>query len=203
MKSAAVLLLCLTLFGCGSDVEQPSPSTGCSGTTFDCAAGCGSDYFPAQAACVDGAWECPEGTVDPSDCPANTCWGIPLPCEVCGPEGRACEPTPTCVAGCAGGAVCLVCPPGGGITIIGACACQCNAGTYQCSPAPDCCEQDIDCGDEQYVPCVNQVCKQPVAGQCWSDAECPVGSVCAGAEVCPCGQDCTVEDQPGDCVAPP
>jgi hypothetical protein len=99
---------------------------------------------------------------------------------------------------------CAVCPADPGPVIFDACVCQCDEyGQYACSLAPGCCEQDIDCGDRQYVPCVSTVCKQPVPGKCWVDAECGPGSACVGAQVCACGTVCDAEDQPGECVAMP
>ncbi|HMR75703.1 MAG TPA: hypothetical protein PKD61_11330, partial [Polyangiaceae bacterium] len=67
-------------------------------------------------------------------------------------------------------------------------------------PGPYCCNTDFDCGDFQYVPCVNNVCKQPVPAACWTDAECPSNKKCVGASVCPCLALCSVEDHPGKCL---
>jgi hypothetical protein len=210
-------LVGLVLAGCGSSVDVGSGGAGgagagagnggaggaCPGSPPLCADDCGSDYFPENADCVGGAWVCPPGTVNPDDCPPGTCWGPPLQCEVCGPSGWECQPTPECTAGC-GGLVCAVCPPGGGTYYVGACACECDSvGQFGCMLAAGCCEVDLDCGDLQYVPCVNNVCKQPVPDKCWSDAECADGAVCVGASVCPCNTDCDMEDQPGDCVPAP
>lgn len=67
-------------------------------------------------------------------------------------------------------------------------------------PEPYCCTSDWQCGDFAYVPCVNGVCKEPVTGGCWTDAECPAGLACVGASVCPCGADCAMADMPGKCM---
>src|SRR5689334_12533537 len=77
-----------------------STGSGCTGSSFPCAAGCGSDYFPENSECVGGAWKCPEGTIDPNDCPPGTCWGLPLPCEQCGPTGWECKLDETCLTSC-------------------------------------------------------------------------------------------------------
>jgi len=210
------LLVCLALLvpACGGSVTTPgaggaggttSTTTplGCAGSAPFCADECGSDYLPAQADCIGGEWICPPGTVNPDDCPPGTCWGAPLPCEVCGPSGWGCELTPACTSSC-GGLVCAECPADGGGYYDGGCACQCDAaGQTSCALAPGCCQEDIDCGDLVYTPCVNNVCKEPVPGKCWSDAECLNGTVCVGASVCPCFVDCDGLDVPGDCVPPP
>lgn len=64
---------------------------------------------------------------------------------------------------------------------------------------PGCCTQDLDCGDFAYVPCVNGVCKQPLPGTCWKDAQCGPDATCVGASVCPCNADCDAPDAPGTC----
>lgn len=94
----------------------------------------------------------------------------------------------------------------------GAGVCPCGNTAIDCiqdqlgscmSPAPrpsTCCDIDMDCGDEEYVPCVNGTCKQVVADGCWKDEECPLGQTCVGASVCPCDALCAVADYPGKCM---
>lgn len=179
------------------DVETSSSSGGCAGNGPFCAQGCGSDAFE-QAICKKGAWVCPPGSVDADTCPAGTCWGPPLPCEECN-GGWTCVANKECAGSC-GGIVCATCEGApAGTTVIGACACSCNGSSYSCAPLLGCCNQDFDCGDETLTPCVNNVCKTPVMGGCWSDVECG-GMKCQGAIVCPCGSDCKVPDSPGMCV---
>lgn len=218
MRAAAITSICFMLAACGgsttidpggaggsgaSTSTSTSTSTGCPEQPFLCADDCGSDYFPAEAECVGGAWVCPPGTVNPADCPPGTCWGPPLACEVCTDAGWACQLEESCVAGC-GGLVCAGCPAGPAPAVIGACACACDAaGQVSCALAPGCCEEDLQCGDAVWVPCVSHVCKDPVAGKCWVDGECAPGEVCVGASVCPCGFDCDGPDQPGDCLPQP
>jgi hypothetical protein len=174
-------------------------SGGCAGTAPWCAAGCGSDYFPAQAECLGSEWVCPEGTVNPEDCPPGTCWGLPLPCEICGDSGWECAPTEACVGSC-GGLACAACTGAPDAIVVGACQCACDENAqYTCQLAAGCCNVDFDCGDLAYVPCVNNVCKPTVAGGCWSDAECGDGESCVGATVCPCGARCDGPDAPGTC----
>ena len=91
----------------------------------------------------------------------------------------------------------------------GASICACTDGCAgerlgRCvSIVPECCLTDEDCGDVVYVPCVANVCKFPVDGKCWTDAECRNGFKCQGAHVYPCGMRGTREDTLGTCVAPP
>lgn len=175
-------------------------STGCGGEADFCADECGSDYYPHEQECVDGRWQCLEGTVNPDDCPPGTCWGGPLSCEICEPSGWECEPTIDCVGGC-DGLVCAVCPDDADAMLLGACWCECDdAGMFSCELHAGCCNDDLDCGDETYAPCVENVCKVPVLDACWKDSECATGYVCEGAVVCPCGYDCDAPDEPGTCV---
>ncbi|MFT3767314.1 MAG: hypothetical protein QM820_17585 [Minicystis sp.] len=149
----AAAIVAVVIAGCGGKVVVDVPSGGggtggtstasagggaggCPGQTFGCLQFCGSDFFPANAECVGGAWVCPPGTVDPKTCGVSSC-----------------------------------------------------------------CTDDIQCGDFVFVPCVNNVCKQPVPNGCWSDAECS-GLGCVGAFVCPCGDFCDQPDQPGFCEGP-
>jgi hypothetical protein len=216
IASSIFLAFCAPLFlapACSSSVEiagtsasssgaSSSSSTGgaaCTGFGPTCVWGCGSDAS-SSAECKNGLWSCPPGTVDMNTCPPGTCWGPPLPCEVCN-NGWKCAPTPECIGTCES-LVCATCEGMPGVPIqMGACSCSCKNGVeYGCSLAPGCCNANIDCGDESFVPCVEHVCKQPVIGRCWVDAECGLGMKCEGAVVCPCGYDCDVEDSPGMCV---
>ncbi|APR81949.1 Hypothetical protein A7982_07298 [Minicystis rosea] len=94
---------------------------GCLGSSFGCLQFCGSDFFPANAECVDGTWQCPAGTVDPQTCPKIECctndWDcgdesfVPCVSGVCKqPEVTGCWSDAQC-----GGGICLdvfVCPCG-------------------------------------------------------------------------------------------
>jgi hypothetical protein len=185
--------------GAGGSASSSSGGGDCTGNGPFCAWGCGSDAFD-QPLCQNGVWVCPEGTVDASTCPSGTCWGPPLPCEVCD-NGFKCAPTEACVGSCSS-FVCATCDGApAGTTFVGACSCSCDsAGQYGCSLLPGCCTQDIDCGDKTLFPCVNHVCKQPVPGACWADIECGSGMKCDGAIVCSCMAACEVPDSPGKCV---
>ena len=189
--------------GGGSGGSGGSGGTGgCSGSPplWTCVHGCGSDFFEASV-CKDGAWVCPLNTVPIDDCPPETCPGPPLPCEICF-NGLSCVPNEGCIGSCES-LVCGTCnsAPSGTLSI-GACTCSCDAtgNQYGCTLTPGCCNQDMDCGDEAFFPCVNHVCKQPVFDACWVDAECGPGMKCEGANVCPCHTDCDAPDMPGMCV---
>lgn len=188
----------------GTNTNTPTPTTstttttGCNKPEPVCVPGCGGDVI-GQAKCVNDAWQCEPGWMFIDDCPAGSCFGLPYPCETC-PNGWACEPNAACVGSC-DGVVCLECPAAGGQAIFGACECHCtDSGEYTCKLAGGCCNEDLDCGDEVFVPCVNHVCKQPTPTGCWSDAECPPGKTCQGASVCGCGQVCGAPDMPGQCA---
>lgn len=219
MKPSSTLLLLSTfaLFAwipaCSSSVEiagtggssggasSSSSSSGgaCAGNGPICVWGCGSDAA-SQAECKNGTWVCPPDTVDINSCPPGTCWGPPVSCEVCD-NGWQCKPTEACIGSCES-FVCATCEgaPAGTLQM-GACSCSCtNGNQYGCTLLPGCCNADIDCGDESFVPCVEHVCKPPIAGKCWVDAECGNGMKCQGASVCPCNYDCEVEDSPGTCM---
>ena len=95
-------------WSCPSESVDPSGpscndnSCGSAQPDWMCAPGCGGDVF-AQAECQDGTWVCPDGTTNVDDCPEDTCWGMPAPCQ------RGCvEPNPI-AASCDGGA--WSCPP--------------------------------------------------------------------------------------------
>jgi hypothetical protein len=202
---AAFLGLLVAAASCGESVERATGGSGgtatCGGTQVQCADTCGSDYFPASADCKNGEWVCPAGTVDPADCPSNSCSGEPLACEKCGAGAWECSPDEACTMSC-GGIVCRACPVDlPGEVIFDGCTCKCDAsGKYTCAAIPGCCNTDLDCGDEKLTPCVNGVCKEPVADACWSDVECMAGMKCEGASVCQCGANCLVPDSPGMCV---
>lgn len=62
-----------------------------------------------------------------------------------------------------------------------------------------CCKQDSDCNSNACAgtTCVNGDGLKP--GQCWTTSQCPAGTACKGANVCPCGAMCLVADKPGTC----
>jgi hypothetical protein len=190
----------------GSASSSNATSTGsasaCLGNSFPCAAGCGGDWFPEEAECIGNEWVCPPGTVNPDDCPSGTCWGMPFSCEVCD-QGWQCKPTPACAGGCPG-LLCLECPDEP-FTIDG-CDCSCaDSGEFSCVPAAQkCCDALADCGDG-FAACVNGVCKAkpPNPDGCWDIDECPLGTACEGAFVCPCNADCDQPDKPGVCAGGP
>jgi hypothetical protein len=201
---------------CSSSIEIVRPSSGGSGGAGgeggggggcagapqigECIYGCGSDAFE-PAICVGDTWVCPVGTVPVKDCPPSSCIGAPLACEIC-LDDWVCKPEAACIGACEA-IVCGTCNGApAGMQQIGACSCACDdtGNQYGCTKVPGCCIQDIDCGDEVFVPCVNNVCKTPVPGKCWSDVECGPNMKCEGEGVCPCNYDCFLPDEPGMCV---
>ena len=156
-----------------TDAYQPT----CPGDPPMCADACGSDYFPANAECVGGTWECPPGTVDPKDCPPGTCWGMPLPGEVCGPSGWSCEPKIEQYLECPS-LMCAVCEGFDGPTTIAGCQCTCVNGQVECAqvPLPECAGLDFcSCWDHpgcQYIE---------------EDCICPCDYECPGHDPCDCG----------------
>jgi hypothetical protein len=71
----------------------------CPSSEPTCVHGCGSDWLE-DAVCVAGEWTCPDDTVNVDDCPPGTCWGPPLPGEVCGDDGWECRPDEAAYAAC-------------------------------------------------------------------------------------------------------
>jgi len=90
-----------------------------------CMAGCGSDWIKGDAECVDGAWVCPPDSIATTDCPEDTCWGLPLPGEICGDNGWECQPDAEDWAACPS-LMCAVCEGFDGAQIQGACSCACD-----------------------------------------------------------------------------
>lgn len=218
---AGILVCAAALtWGCGSDVANErsdsgtagaggSTSTGSTGSggcgawAGDCAH-CGSDAYVSEE-CVGGEWTCPPGTQPPETCSNDPyCPGDPAQCEECAGDQWMCFPSDACIPATAQGCpavVCTTCEGAPSSVLVGGCECSCDGATqtFGCTLAAGCCNVDFDCGDAVYVPCVEHVCKTPVAGGCWTDAECPSGT-CVGASVCPCGFDCDGADTPGTCM---
>jgi hypothetical protein len=184
MRRARLLaLLTVALAACASEVDVPSSN---STTSTSGAGGAGGSGGSGGAGGVGGS-----GTL----CPLP-----PLICEECDSSGYTCHPDAACTSHC-GGMVCATCAGApSGTTVIDGCVCACDAPTneYRCELMPGCCNEDVDCGDFVYMPCVNHVCKDAVVGGCWKDVECP-GGKCVGAFVCSCGAACESPDVPGTC----
>ncbi len=151
--------------------------SGCVDSTLPpCAAGCGSDWFPEVAECLGEEWVCPAGTINPADCPSGTCWGPPLPGEVCTQGGFECRPDLDDLLACPE-LLCATCDGFGGAVDTVDCHCECDdigqvsclpttnapcdlvGSPCQCFARPDCealsddclCECDYDCPGE--LPC--------------------------------------------------
>jgi hypothetical protein len=188
--------------GGGTTTTGTGGAGGCAGDSFGCAQFCGSDFFPANAECVNGTWQCPAGTVDPKTC-GNACGGPPAgACDVCDQGQWFCKPDVNCLSACPA----IACGSCNGVGVASPeCDCECAPnGTLVCTKtAPACCTADFQCGDEIFVPCVNGVCKPVVPNGCWSDEQCDNGLFCLGVSVCPCGQVCDEPDHPGVCAPAP
>ncbi len=184
--------------------KQPAPPGQC-WTDKDCAAG-------VQGKCI-GASVCPCG----ADCDGPD---TPGKCVTVGPG--CCAKDADCPSSSTGKQVCISgncepapspgkcwsdkdCPPGGG-GCVGECICPCGAicacggqmGT--CAPPPPgpvCCVADIECIG--IGVCAGGVCKAPVSGGCWKDADCGPNATCEGESICPCGALCALADYPGKC----
>lgn len=160
---------------------------------------------------VGGVGKCLSGKENP-DCGSGSCslgTGADAPCaagEFCKlPDGQctgtgACTATPqVCmtvympVCGCNGKTYGNTCEANG--------SGQNWAGKGECGGAVDgtCCKQDSDCKSNACAgtTCVNGDGLKP--GQCWTTSQCPAGTACKGANVCPCGAMCLVADKPGTC----
>jgi hypothetical protein len=74
-------------------------------------------------------------------------------------------------------------------------------------PIPACCTKNADCGPGWACGSGeggHGTCKPALPyGRCWSLEDCPTGSTCQGASVCPCNADCFAPDVSGTCVAMP
>lgn len=113
-------------------------------------------------------------------------------CEMKPPPGQ-CWSDADCGKGTSCGGAC-VCPCGA------VCACGGQMGWCEGPPPPPslCCSSQFECGPGGV--CAEGVCKLSIAGACWSDVECPKGTKCTGASICPCGALCGVMDSPGKCL---
>jgi hypothetical protein len=189
---------------CIAGVCKPNPPSGSCWTDWDCNYSFGS--------CI-GGFVCPCG----ADCAEDQLGKCDVPPGCCA-TAADCDQKPYVELQCVAGNCESTPPPGqcwtdadcGGALCKGACICPCGMvcacggqmGTCEGEPPPPpplCCTTDWQCGDYVYTPCVNGVCKQPVAGHCWKDAECAAGETCTGAFVCPCGAACGQAETPGKC----
>lgn len=159
-------------------------------------AGCTMDSIPYPGFCAPLPEEC---CLSQSDCPADSLcvWmdytedhvGICMPPLEPGAcyENAQCAPNELCQG--AG-----ICP----------CMQDCLwAGPGKCEPQnPECCQDDNEClpghlcvGGEGAV---GGTCMfLPTFGECFSNAQCPLGYLCSGANFCNCMENCP--SIPGDC----
>ncbi|MGM0576006.1 MAG: hypothetical protein ACQEXJ_09780 [Myxococcota bacterium] len=115
----------------------------CEGDTPQCAPGCGGDVLLGPAICVEGEWACEEGVLVP-ECPPGTCWGLPLPGEVCS-NGWSCQPEDFAYEMCPE-TMCLTCRDFEGPVAKEGCTCHCDEdlGHVVCEPAEPECEVTVE-----------------------------------------------------------
>lgn len=116
------------------------PSAECAGSGPTCTFGCGGDAF-VQGECVDGRWQCPNGTTPMDECPPGSCFGLPERGEVCTDQGWECRPwevgaLPAC--GAPAERVCLDCAGFPATHETPRCDCTCEGGRVQCGEPPEC-----------------------------------------------------------------
>lgn len=123
-------------------------------------------------------------------------------CSACVPDGGG----SAAIGGNAGGAAGTGGAAGGGGGGAG------HGGTGGAlSLSPGCCQSQNDCPGPTNRQCVlstasqTGVCEAGIPSDsnvCWNDSDCFNGQSCVGARVCPCGAQCLVADQPGECARP-
>jgi hypothetical protein len=143
MRIHAIALSCLAWVACAdrslgtpsdSTTQQPNTTTvSCAGYSVGCVMACGDDGISAEASCQDGDWVCPSPYHRIDQCPKNTCWGAPLPGEVCSDDnGWVCAPGPDVYVTCPG-LICAECSGFPSAVTMGECTCACTEmGQVQC-----------------------------------------------------------------------
>ena len=124
-----------------ADSEVGTDPMGCDAQTAPlCSFDCGGDAFESPD-CIANEWICPPDTTPIDDCPPGSCFGAPLPGEVCD-GGWQCRPWETgALDSCpAGDFLCADCNGFDEPYDTGECVCTCDAGTVSCESAGDPCE---------------------------------------------------------------
>jgi len=158
----------------GAGLGGRAGSSGAGGSTGGSTGGCGG----VSPCCCDPATGCPGG----QQCVMGAC--LPILLNSCWQDSD-----------CSGSFRCV------GVELCG-CGANCDGPSRpgQCiKPPSNCCQTASDCGDAGDELCVQGVCKLPVSGRCWTEAECALGQVCNGVRVCDCGVVCGGLDTPGVC----
>jgi hypothetical protein len=182
---AAARTACQTMTcGAGSACQPLRTATGCTATCV-----------PTEPRCVIDS-DCPNGLVCSTkngDCLSGCSPTSTMPCPaIC--YGRciaeACRVDADCALGAHCDATAAICIP----NTLRACtsAADCTAVEdckQQCIPSPTC--AGTACADV----CVS-VCR---AKSCLATSDCPSGTECAGAFVCPPNTTCPTPDHPGEC----
>ena len=170
-------------------------TTECEGEAPDCPSVCGSDGFFPPAVCEDGAWVCASGGVLMTTCPPGTCWGSPLPGEICD-DGWACAPGAAAIESCPE-LMCATCRGFAGPVEEAGCRCQCDesSDTVVCEATPVTCAGAAPlcapgCGGDSFhgpAECVDGAwtCAEGILrtdcppGTCWGEKA--PGEVCTEA----------------------
>lgn len=174
---------------CWSDQDCGVGSVCLGGFVCPCAADCaGPDQMgkcSAQPGCCATDSDCTQKPNVPMVCVGGNCEPKP-------PPGK-CWSDQDCPMGASCGGSC-VCPCG----VV--CACGGVMGSCEGPPPPPslCCSSPLECGPG--AVCAKGVCEPLIPGACWTDQECPAGTKCSGASICPCGALCAVIDTPGKCL---
>ena len=191
---------------------------------------CESGVCPVGELCIEGACHGAPGATgcyNKGGClPGQVCQGaIICPCEdeTCVPGSGSCAyPEGCCNADseCGDSERCLngVChaEPGDGRCYFdkdcgGGLVCQavelCTCGEADCTPQSGvcaqpgpCCLSDEECGASGL--CLEASCEEkPTDDACFANADCIEGLICAGASICPCGEDgCLIPTTTGLCA---
>jgi hypothetical protein len=114
-------------------VDDAAADAGCEGLAPYCFVACGGDHFHDDpAVCVNGAWDCLEGYL-PADCPAGTCFGLPLPGEVCDDGAWICRPEDTDTFDFCPAFACVACDGFSGAMEQQGCRCECTTSGVHCT----------------------------------------------------------------------
>lgn len=180
----------------GSSCDDGNPCT--AGDTCIDASGVGK-CSPGKSMPGCGQGGCSVGTSADAPCPAGEF--CKLPDGQCSGTGTCKAPPQVCmtvympVCGCNGKTYGNTCEANGSGQNWGAKG-ECAGGS---TPDGSCCKADSECKSNA---CAGTICVNGdglKSGQCWTTSQCPAGTTCQGANVCPCGAMCFAADKPGTC----
>jgi hypothetical protein len=111
--------------------QDSGVASGCAGPVPPCLTHCGGDQLNGiDARCVGDRWHCDSGYLV-TDCPAGSCFGVPLPGEACSAGQWVCRPDADTFSLCPNFA-CLSCDGFAGPVDGAGCRCACtpNQGVF-------------------------------------------------------------------------